>query len=253
MSEIAKTEQNNVVPFAEDSPIAAIAKIAASGAGKEVVEQMMRLVEWDDARKAKAAFNSAFSKAKKNFKKAKKSGYNKHLQSHYSTLEDYDDATREALFENGLSWRHVVKTLEGDETSVTCVLAHEYGHGEETDLKAPSYSMTNNAVNKLQSVGIVEEYLRRMTLKALLGLVSDSDGVTAPFDNDGVGGKEAEKITQEQALNIQALIEETKSDKVKFLKYMSTQCNRKIEQIADIPETAFKVAVQSLESKRKKA
>jgi hypothetical protein len=251
MNDVVKAEQNNVVSFNnDDSPIAAIARIAASGAGTEVVEQMMRLVEWDDARKAKAAFNSAFSKAKKNFKKAKKSGYNSHLKSNYSTLEDYDDATREALSEHGLSWRHIVKTLEGNETSVTCVLAHEYGHSEETDMKADSYSMTNNAVNKLQSVGIVEEYLRRMTLKALLGLVSDSDGATAAFDNDGVGGKEAEKITEHQSANLQAMIDETKSDKKKYLALLSTQCKRKIEKLEDIPANALKLATDMLEKKR---
>lgn len=224
----------------QDSAITAIAKLAAGGASLEVIEQMKGLVEWDDARRAKAEFNAAFSKAKQKFKKAKKSGYNKHLQSHYSTLEDYDDATREALSAHGLSWRHKVATREGDITSVTCVLAHEHGHSEETDMQAPSYSMTNNAVNKLQSVGIVEEYLRRMTLKALLGLVSDSE-----FDNDGNGGPQQEELISEaEAANIKALMEETKLSVESFGRFF------KVEKVSDLPKSKLKQAITMLEKRR---
>lgn len=254
MSELQSTEAQPVpapenagaLVTSTDSPIQAIAKMASAGVGTEVIEQMKGLVEWDDARQAKAKFNSSFSKAKQGFKKAKKSGYNAHLKTHYSTLEDYDDATRAALSENGLAWRHTVKTLEGDVTAVTCVLAHEGGHSEETGMTAPSYSMTNNAINKLQSVGIVEEYLRRMTLKALLGLVSDSE-----FDNDGNGGAQHEVITESQAADLSSLADEVEADKNAFLKYLSAQCKCEIGAFSAIPAKAHKIAVAALEAKRK--
>lgn len=173
------------------SPVQSIAQIVASGASTEVVDQMIKLVEWNDKREAEAAFNAAFSKARKEFKEAKKSGYNSHLDSKYSLLEDYDEATREALSNHGLAWRHVPATLDGNITSVTCILSHELGHHETCEMRAPSHSMTNKAVNELQSVGIVTTYLKRITLASMLGLVSDSE-----FDNDGNGGKQGDKTQQ---------------------------------------------------------
>src|SRR3990172_551321 len=114
-------------PDNSDNPITTIAKMVASGASKEIIEQMMKLVEWDDARRAKAEFNAAFSSAKQKFKKAKRTGHNTHLNSRYSLLEDLDETTREALSEFGLSWRHVPAT-QGDLTSIKCIFAHKGGH-----------------------------------------------------------------------------------------------------------------------------
>lgn len=247
MNAVVKPEKTDLAQVEGDSHIHALAKLAAGGASLEVIEQMKGLVERDEARRAKAEFNKAFSIAKGMFKPAKKTGYNTHLKSHYSTLLDYDEATRDGLSANGLSWRHVPKSLPNDITGITCILAHKGGHSEEATMEAPSYSMTNNAVNKLQSVGIVATYLKRMTLASLLGLVSDSE-----FDNDGNGGKTAETITEEQAANIQALLEEVKADKPRFLKHLSTQCKKEIKTISEIPSTAQKLAVDLLESKRKK-
>ena len=226
------TEQAMIRPENSDNPITTIAKMVASGASKEIIEQMMKLVEWDDARRAKAEFNAAFSNAKKKFKKAKRSGHNKHLDSHYSLLEDLDEATREALTEFGLSWRHVVATLPNDTTSVKCVLAHKGGHHEEARLEAPSYSMTNNAVNKLQSLGIVVTYLQRRTLAPLLGIVSDSES-----DNDGNGG-EVEFITEEQVNQLHAKITDNGIDMVRFKAWLKTDL--KCESLETISVKAFK-------------
>jgi len=248
MNAIVKPENQQMAPVNEsDSHIQALAKLAAGGASLEVMEQMKGLVEWDEARRAKAEFNKAFSEAKAKFKPAKKTGYNKHLTSHYSTLLDYDEATREALGQHGLSWRHVPKSLPGEITSITCILAHKSGHSEEATMEAPSYSMTNNAVNKLQSVGIVAMYLKRMTLASLLGLVSDAE-----FDNDGNGGEQAQNVTEEQAANLQALLEEVKANKDGFFKYLTTKCKKEIKAFKDIPAAHYQSAVKALENQRKK-
>ena len=227
---------------ATDSPIQAIAKMAASGVGTEVVEQMKSLVEWDDARKAKAEFNTAFSRAKQQFKQAKQSGENKHLNSRYSKLEDYDDATREALANNGLSWRHVPESLDNGLTKVTCILAHESGHSETASMVADPATMGNNAVNALQSVGVVTTYLKRITLASLLGLVSDSE-----FDNDGNTPpiNEPPKITAKQAADLRCLVEEIGVDMEKFLRWTGKT------SLAEIPASQMNRCVEALEGKRK--
>ena len=233
-------DQAMIRPENSDNPITTIAKMVASGAGKEVVEQMMKLVEWDDARRARAEFNTAFSAAKKKFKKAKRSGHNAHLNSRYSLLEDLDEATREALSEFGLSWRHVPATLDGDITSITCIFAHKGGHSEDAELRAPSYSMTNNAVNKLQSVGIVAMYLKRLTLSSMLGIVSDSES-----DNDGNGG-EVEFITEEQVNQLHAKITDNGLDMEKFKEWLRTEL--KCNSLQEISVKALKTVQATIDA-----
>lgn len=236
----AVESQTQVAPLTvNDGALAVVARMVSSGVAKEAIDQMVKLIEWDDARKAKMAFNSAFALAKGKFKQAKKSGNNTHLRSKYSLLEDYDDASRDALSAHGLSWRHVPR-MEGNNLCVRCILAHQAGHTEEAELSADAHSMVNNAVNKLQSEGIVLMYLKRMTLSSMLGLVSDSE-----FDNDGNGGKEAERITKEQLAAMSTLIEEVKANVPAFLKYL------KIEKLEELSKRAYPDAVKMLEAKRK--
>jgi hypothetical protein len=231
--------QGRVIPFTNDGALSIVARMVSSGIPKESIDQMVALIEWDDARKAKMAFNAAFALAKGKFKQAKKSGHNLHLKAKYSLLEDYDDASRDALSEHGLSWRHVPR-MEGNNLCVRCILAHQAGHTEEAELSADAHSMVNNAVNKLQSEGIVLMYLKRMTLSSMLGLVSDSE-----FDNDGNGGKEAERIDQKQLADMKALIEEVKANVPAFLKYL------KVEKLEDLSKRAYPDAIKMLEAKRK--
>src|SRR3990167_1814584 len=224
-----------------DSALAIVGRMVASGAQKETIEQMVSLIEWDDARKARMAFNSAFAIAKGEFKQAKKSGRNAHLNSKYSLLEDYDDASRDALSKRGLSWRHVPR-MEGENLHVRCILAHQAGHTEEAELHANAFSMKNNAVNALQSEGIVLMYLKRMTLSSMLGMVSDTE-----FDNDGNGGQKAERINEKQLADLNAKIEEVGSDKAQFLKFL------KLDTLDDLLAVNFKAAIRALEDKAKGA
>jgi hypothetical protein len=108
--------------------------------------------------------------------------------------------------------------------------------------------MTNNAVNKLQSVGIVAMYLKRMTLASMLGIVSDSD-----LDNDGNGGGESEKITDSQAADLRALIEEVKAETKPFLSYLAKVGKVNISTVEQIPANMYSEAVALLNKKRAKA
>lgn len=207
-------ERHNT-PVSTDSPIQTIAKLASSGASLEVIQQMKDLVEWEESRRNKAEFNAAFSMAKGQFKKAKKSGYNSHLKSYYSTLSDYDDATKEGLSENGLSWRHNVH-IDANEIVVTCILSHRSGHYEDTQLRAGTDILKNNAVNSLQSMGSVQTYLKRMTLCALLGIVSGEE-----VDDDGNAA--GETISSGQAAEMKSELQRTDSNVAAFLKYVGAK------------------------------
>ena len=232
-------------PVSTDSPIQTIAKLASSGASTEVIQQMKDLVEWDESRRSKAEFNAAFSNAKADFKQAKKSGANQHLKdpygnpSRYSLLSDYDDATKDALSKNGLSWRHNL-VVSSDEIIVTCILSHKSGHFEETTMTAPHQAVKNNGINPLQAMGSVRTYLIRMTLSAILGLVSSEE-----VDDDGNAA--GELISAEQAAEMKADLQRTNSNVGAFLKY----CGAK--DIDSMTDAQYKKGKAMLDQKAKKS
>lgn len=231
-------ERHNT-PMATDSPIQTIAKLASSGASLEVIQQMKDLVEWEESRRNKAEFNAAFSMAKGLFKKAKKSGHNTHLKSYYSTLSDYDDATKDGLSENGLSWRHNVH-IDEKEIVVTCILSHRAGHYEDTQLRAGTEILKNNAVNSLQSMGSVQTYLKRMTLCALLGIVSGEE-----VDDDGNAA--GETISADQAAEMKSELQRTNSNFGAFLKYVGAK------DVDSMTESQYQKGKAMLAEKAKKS
>lgn len=101
--------------------------------------------------------------------------------------------------------------------------AHANDHGDKAPGKATSYA-TKYAMLKLFSIETGEDDEARVESYASL-----------------------EKITAEQAADLDALIEEVKADRPAFLKYA------KVEQLADIAAKAYPIYVKMLENKRKAA
>jgi hypothetical protein len=91
-----------------------------------------------------------------------------------------------------------------------------------------------------QLYAIVNTYLRRYTLVNALGLTTVDD------DNDGNSPANVETITEHQAANIGAMLDELKADRKVFLEYMG------VESIEKMPASRFKDAIKALEIKRQK-
>lgn len=100
--------------------------------------------------------------------------------------------------------------------------AHANDHGDKAPGKATSYA-TKYAMLKLFSIETGE----------------DDEGRVEPYES-------IVKIGEKEAADLDALIEEVKADKAKFLEYMQ------LEKLEDMPAKAFKIAVKALEAKRKK-
>jgi len=79
-----------------------------------------------------------------------------------------------------------------------------------------------------------------MRYALIMALALTSAGI---IDTDGAAG--IERISDEQAKDILALLEETKSSASAFCKWL------KVDHVEDIPEQAYKDAVAALERKRK--
>jgi hypothetical protein len=100
--------------------------------------------------------------------------------------------------------------------------AHANDFGDKAPGKATSYA-TKYAMLKLFSIETGE----------------DDEGRVEPYEK-------LEKISEKEAADLEALIDEVKADKAKFLEYMQ------IATLEDMPTKAFKIAVKALEAKRKK-
>jgi len=100
--------------------------------------------------------------------------------------------------------------------------AHANDHGDKAPGKATSYA-TKYAMLKLFSIETGE----------------NEEGRVEPYEA-------IQRVTREQAANLEALISEVKADKPKFLKWMQA------ESVEDIRARDYDEAVKALEAKRSK-
>ena len=154
------------------------------------------------------------------------------VQSRYARWEDINEAIRDILSENGftLTFR---TGKDGDQITVTGILAHRGGHSEETTITLPMD--TSGSKNAVQAVGSSTSYGKRYTTQALLNLTSRGE------DNDGQTAVGA--ITAEQKTKIIALMQNVGADTAKFLQHMG------FDSVDEIPANQFQRAINALEAK----
>lgn len=178
----------------------------------------------------------ALAKAQGAIKGALKSEDNPFFRSKYADLAATWDACREALSANGLS---VVQVTGGDDPEivrVTTRLIHASGQWIE------GITVMRPTKADPQGIGSTITYARRYALAAIVGV--------APEDDDGnaaSSGKEAAppaKITEKQAADLDALIEEVGADRQGFVDWL------KIDTLANLPAADYARAVKALERKR---
>ena len=166
--------------------------------------------------------------ARKGFTELKKTGFNPHFKSNYSTLGDIMDACSEALTANGIDVSHIMSVTDGV-TLCTCRLTHNDGEAMESSLPG--------ATGTPQQMGSAITYNRRYTLQALLGLEGD------PQAEDDGNQAQAAKLTGDQIHTISALIREVDADPVRFCEYFD------VENVYDISPLKYDAAIAALKIK----
>jgi hypothetical protein len=162
-----------------------------------------------------------------------------HNNKRYANFAAYAAAVDPIISRHGLSYRFRTKQ-ENNQIHVTCVLSHRAGHSEENTLSGPAD--TTGSKNAIQSIGSTLTYLQRYTLIQALGLA-------AAEDDDGMASGSAEQrgpISEEQVKAIWKLLEETKTEAVRFCTFF------KVQAIPELPAASFQKAVNVLEAKRRK-
>jgi len=156
-----------------------------------------------------------------------KKGHN----SKYAGLAETISEISEAMVANGLS--HSWKTTQDEKSiSVTCCVTHVLGHEECTALR--EFPDKSGSKNDIQAIGSTVSYLQRYTLFSILGLASKE------ADTDG-----SDRVTFEQAEELEKLADDAGVDKGKFLTYF--QCG----SFNHVPAKQYKNALAAIKAKAK--
>jgi hypothetical protein len=240
-----------LAPLPTENPVMSMIRQAvAAGQPLDVIRELKDMAKELAADEARRAFDRALSDAKSEIpviRKNRKVGF-EHKSGEGETNYSHEDLGEIArtidpiLGRHGLSYRY--RSHQGDgRVTVTCILSHRDGHSEEIQLSAaPDGSGKKNAI---QQTGSAITYLQRYTLKMALGLAAASD-------DDGAATVQPESITEQQALDLNDLIdtvvEEVNGDRpvfVKsFLKFM------KADQIEAIAAKDYQKAVNAINASR---
>lgn len=153
----------------------------------------------------------------------------------YADLETLMDVARPHLFRHGFSLSFTSE-MHGSVLVRRCVLRHRDGHSAHAD--APVSTTSNNpGMSDQQKYAGAETSASRRALVAVLGLPLT--------DAETEDKREAVKITDDQAQNLIAMIEELKVDRTRWLAHYG------IASVGDLPAATYQKAVQSLVARRK--
>ncbi len=182
---------------------------------------------------------AAISMAQGEIENASKNSANPHFKSKYADLAEVINCIRPVFSKHGLSVTQF-PSYDGGVVSVETVIAHKSGQWMSGTISAPV------SKQDAQGVGSATTYCRRYALAAAACLAQEDD------DGENAIGRAkqsapAKKITDSQAADLTAIMEQVGSDAGKFCAYF------KINRIVELPASEYGRAIAMLEKKRESA
>ena len=184
--------------------------------------------------------SKAICAAQGELENAAKNAANPHFRSKYADLAEVINCVRPIFNKHGLCiTQHV--SYEAGNVSVETLVAHSSGEWLSSTISAPV------SKQDAQGVGSATTYCRRYSLAAFACIAQEDDDGEAAIGGSAKDAPRVAKITQSQAADLEAIMEQTGSDEGKFCAYF------KIGKVADLPESEYRRAVAMLEKKREAA
>ena len=166
-----------------------------------------------------------------------KDSSNPFFKSKYADITSVIKAIKQPFFDNGLSYTQFPISNEHG-VGVSTRLMHVSGQYLEMEYTLPTVKKDP------QSSGSAITYARRYALQSIAGIpVADDDAEAAMLRGDE-NKSEVKTISDKQIITIEKLLDETKSDRFKFLSWF------KVGDIKDILANDYKRVVTALESKK---
>lgn len=233
----------------QDSPLVQLARIAVTSGGTEgaaALAQIKAMMDEERAHAERQAFARAFHAAQAELRPVVRRHNNDQTRSKYAALSDVLAEVRE------VSARHGFSMLFGQQDGAPegqlrmgVDIWHEAGHSEHrwTDMPVDATGI-KGTINKTRThaqgstISYAQRYLTCMVWVPEL-VNDDTDGNIARNDIQ----RSEELVTEEQALQLQARLDETGTDKAAFLAWVG------VDAIADVPASWHQPAMARLKRK----
>ena len=212
---------------------------AAIEQGKEdIVHQLLAARATDAADEARRAFSAALVQFQAECPPIRKDSRGAHGAT-YADLDAIMARIGPALRGAGLAVSFDSEPApDGDRLRLWCIVTHEAGHSERHAFDV-AREQASNRMNASQRDGSASSYGRRYALGLALGIT------TGERDDDGAGASRGvEPVTTEQAVNLQALVEETGADLAALFKWVGC------DGYETFPANRYEAVVRRLEAKR---
>lgn len=205
------------------------------------LERLMQMHERLVARQSETAFNAAMTSAQSVIRRVAADSRNNQTHSEYASYAALDKAIRPVYTEHGFALSFDTgESPIADHLRVLCYVSHKEGHSRTYHIDMPADgkgAKGGDVMTKTHATGSAMQYGMRYLLKAIFNVAIGWD------DDDGNAAGEA-VITEKQAADLEALIEEVGANKKSFLK----TC--KVDDVTKLPASKYEGAVQRLEAKR---
>lgn len=243
--ELVQQDERTEVATSESAAIMQVIERAAANPDVDMdkMERLLQMQERVHSRNAEMAFNSALASLQSELPEITEKGEIRHngkLISTYARWEDVNRSIKPSMREHGFALSFRVDTSE--RVHVEGVLSHQGGHSERTSITLPAD--TSGSKNPVQAVASSVSYGKRYVAGALLNITSGGE------DDDGQAAGTA-TIDEEQASRLVDLIEATKTDQGKFLKWLYAGKPPADADIRTIPATVYGKAEAKLRQKLK--
>jgi hypothetical protein len=180
-----------------------------------VAMQFLSMQERILDRQAKMAYTAAFAEMQPQLPRIPRRGtiLNKQgkVQSRYALWEDIDELIRPILTRYGFTLSFRTREIDDKRIGVTAILAHADGHQEDSG-EFPMPIDTSGSKNDVQGIGSSRSYGKRYAASDILNLITIGE------DDDGVLGG-TQTITEDQALELDLLIQQTGANRNKLLAF----------------------------------
>lgn len=179
---------------------------------------------------------AALAKAQSEMHNPKFDSVNPAFKSKFASLAAVRAAVIPVLSKNEIA---LVQELQTTERGIACVTHLYHSSGERLSFGPCEIPATKDNAH---GFGSAATYARRYSLMAACGVVGDEDD-----DANAVVASTPEFITEDQAANLEALIEEVGANRKNFLRYL------KVDSLPKLQAQHYQAAVKALEEKRRTA
>jgi hypothetical protein len=235
--------QSSLVPEPEPGLVGMLERLATNpDVTVDKLERLLALQERILGKQAEDEFNVAMSTAQSEMGRISTDLKNPQTNSRYASYGKLDRTIRPIYTKHGFALSFGTAQAPTPETiRVTCHVSHRGGHGRDYFIDMPADgkgAKGGDVMTRTHATGAAASYGMRYLLKMIFNVAIGED------DKDG-NAPEVKKITESQAADVEALIEEVNANKAGFLKFY------KIEKVADLAASDLASAVAELNRKRK--